>query len=54
MSIFTNNELHYLHNVSQTRKWRDTKRHPRVAFVVDDLLPPWQARAVAMEAEAEL
>ena len=32
-------------NFAQTRKWRDAKRHPRVSFVIDDVLPPWQARA---------
>lgn len=42
------------HNVTQTKKWRDGKRHPRVAFVVDDVLPPWQARSIVIEADAEL
>jgi len=42
------------HNVSQTKKWRNAKHHPRVAFVVDDVLPPWQARAIEIQAEAEL
>src|SRR5512147_1141345 len=42
------------HNVTQTKKPRDVRRHPRVAFVVDDVLPPWQTRAIEVEAEAEL
>src|SRR5687768_14356741 len=42
------------HNVTQTRKWHRARQHPRVAFVVDDVLPPWQARAIEIHAEAEL
>jgi pyridoxamine 5'-phosphate oxidase family protein len=42
------------HDLAQTRKWRDAGRHPRVAFVVDDVLPPWQARSIVIQAEAEL
>lgn len=41
------------HDVTQSRKWRDAGRHSRVAFVVDDVLPPWQPRSITMEAEAE-
>jgi len=91
MSIFTNNELDYLHqqrlgrlatvdaegnphvvpvgfrhnsetdtidigghDIAQSRKWRDTGRHPRVAFVVDDVLPPWQPRTITIQADVEL
>src|SRR5690349_11445355 len=90
MSVFTNNELDYLHNqklgrfatvdadgnphvvpvgfrynsetdtldigghnMDQSKKWRDAGRHPRVAFVVDDVLPPWQTRSITIEAKAE-
>jgi pyridoxamine 5'-phosphate oxidase family protein len=42
------------HDLAQTRKWRDAERHPRVAFVVDDVLPPWQPRSIVIEADAEL
>ena len=42
------------HGIAQTRKWQNAKRHPRVAFVVDDVLPPWQARAIEIQADAEL
>jgi pyridoxamine 5'-phosphate oxidase family protein len=41
------------HNLDQSKKWRDAGRHPRVAFVVDDVLPPWQPRSITIEAEAE-
>lgn len=91
MSVFTNNELDYLHKqrlgrlatvdssgdphvvpvgfrynsgadtieigghgIAQSRKWSDAGQHPRVAFVVDDVLPPWQPRSITIQAEAEL
>jgi pyridoxamine 5'-phosphate oxidase family protein len=42
------------HGIAQSKKWRDAGRHPRVAFVVDDVLPPWQPRSIVVEADAEL
>ena len=42
------------HNVAETKKWRDAGQHPRVAFVVDDVLPPWQPRSIEILADAEL
>lgn len=42
------------HNFAQSKKWRDVARHLHVAFVVDDVLPPWQPRSIEIEAEAEL
>ena len=42
------------HRIAQTRKWRDAGRHPRVAFVIDDVLPPWQPRSIEILADAEL
>ena len=42
------------HNIAETKKWRDAGRHPRVAFVVDDVLPPWRPRSIEMLADAEL
>ena len=42
------------HNIAQTRKWRDAAGHPRVAFVVDDVLPPWRPRSIEILADAEL
>ena len=42
------------HNIAQTRKWDDAGGHPRVAFVVDDVLPPWRPRSIEILADAEL
>jgi pyridoxamine 5'-phosphate oxidase family protein len=42
------------HNIAQTKKWRDAGGHPRVAFVVDDVLPPWRPRSIEILADAEL
>jgi pyridoxamine 5'-phosphate oxidase family protein len=42
------------HDIVQSKKWSDAGRHPRVAFVVDDVLPPWQPRSIIIQADAEL
>lgn len=42
------------HNLAQSKKWRDTGKHPRVAFVVDDVLPPWQPRSMEILGDVEL
>jgi PPOX class F420-dependent enzyme/OxyR family protein len=42
------------HGIAQTKKWRDVGRHPRVAFVIDDVLPPWRPRSIEVLADAEL
>jgi PPOX class F420-dependent enzyme/OxyR family protein len=42
------------HNIAKTNKWHDVRRHPRVAFVIDDVLPPWQPRSIEILADAEL
>ena len=42
------------HNIAQTKKWRAAGRHPRVAFVIDDVLPPWRPRSIEILADAEL
>lgn len=34
------------HNIVPTKKYRDAVHHGRVAFVVDDVLPPWKPRLV--------
>ena len=34
------------HNITPSKKYRDAIRHGRVAFVVDDVLPPWSPRMV--------
>lgn len=33
-------------NIVPSKKYRDALRHGRTAFVVDDILPPWQPRFV--------
>jgi len=42
------------HNIVQSKKWRDVGQHPRVAFVIDDVLPPWQPRSIEILADVEL
>jgi len=32
------------HNFASSKKYRDALRHGRIAFVVDDVQPPWKAR----------
>ena len=34
------------HNIVPTKKYRDALRHGRVAFVIDDVLPPWKPRMI--------
>lgn len=41
------------HALSQTQKFRNLQKHPQVAFVIDDVLPPWQARGVEIRGTAE-
>ncbi len=41
------------HGVSQTKKFRNIQANPRVAFVIDDVLPPWQPRAIEIRGAAE-
>lgn len=36
-----------------TRKFRNVRANPNVAFVVDDVLPPWRPRAVMVRGHAE-
>jgi pyridoxamine 5'-phosphate oxidase family protein len=33
-------------NIVPSKKYREALRHGRVAFVVDDVLPPWQPRFI--------
>lgn len=42
------------HNFAQSRKWAHAQAHPRVAFVVDDVLPPWRPRLIEIKADVEL
>ncbi len=41
------------HNIVPTKKYRDALRHGRVAFVVDDVLPPWKPRFVEVRGTVE-
>jgi pyridoxamine 5'-phosphate oxidase family protein len=36
-----------------TRKFRNVQANPKVAFVVDDVLPPFRPRAVEVQGDAE-
>jgi pyridoxamine 5'-phosphate oxidase family protein len=36
-----------------TRKFHNVRNNPNVAFVVDDVLPPWQPRCVTIQGHAE-
>ncbi len=40
-------------NMSESKKFRNASRQGQVAFVVDDLLPPWSARGVEIRGHAE-
>jgi pyridoxamine 5'-phosphate oxidase family protein len=40
------------HHFAQRKKFRDVKRTSMAALVVDDVLPPWQPRAVEVRGEA--
>src|SRR5438067_13428515 len=42
------------HNIAQSQKYHRAALHPRVAFVVDDVLPPWRPRFVEIRADVEL
>ena len=39
--------------MSKTKKFRNILKNNRVAFVVDDVLPPWQPRGVEIRGNAE-
>jgi pyridoxamine 5'-phosphate oxidase family protein len=34
------------HNFASSKKYREAVRHGRIAFVADDVLPPWRPRFV--------
>ena len=40
------------HGMGRSKKWRDIGREPRVALVVDDVLPPWSPRLVEIRGTA--
>lgn len=41
------------HNIVPTKKYRDAVRHGRVAFVVDDVVPPWKPRMLEVRGSVE-
>ena len=41
------------HGIGQSKKFRDVQRHGQVAFVIDDVLPPWQPRGIEIRGRAE-
>ena len=41
-------------NMAPTKKYRDAARQGKVAFVVDDVLPPWQPRGIEIRGRAEV
>lgn len=41
------------HYIADTKKYRDALQHERVAFVVDDVLPPWRPRFVEIRGTAK-
>lgn len=42
------------HRLATSRKWAHVQAHPRVAFVIDDVLPPWRPRMIEIKADVEL
>ena len=41
------------HNMGKSKKFRDATKQGRVAFVIDDVLPPWEPRGVEIRGRAE-
>ncbi len=37
----------------RTKKFRNVRANPKVALVIDDVLPPWRPRGVMVRGEAE-
>ena len=42
------------HNFAKSKKYRDARATGRAAFVVDDVLPPWQARGIEIRGRVEI
>ncbi len=40
-------------NMGESKKFRNVKRHATIAFVVDDVLPPWKPRGIQIRGQAE-
>lgn len=41
-------------NFAASRKFRNVRTNPKVAIVIDDVLPPWRPRSVMVQGEAEV
>src|SRR2546421_9155874 len=41
------------HGFGKSRKYRDASRRGLVAFVVDDVLPPWQPRGIEIRGRVD-
>ena len=41
-------------NLAGSKKYRDLSRDPRIAFVVDDVVPPWQPRGIEIRGTVQL
>src|SRR2546428_13238087 len=41
------------HGIGSSKKFRDIARNANVAFVVDDVLPPWRPRFIEIRGRAE-
>ena len=41
------------HGMSNSKKFRDILHNPNAAFVIDDVLPPWQPRFLEIRGRAE-
>ncbi len=41
-------------DIAHTKKYREAAQHGRAAFVVDDVLPPWQPRGIEIRGRAEV
>ena len=41
------------HGISKSKKFRDILQNANVAFVIDDVLPPWQPRFIEVRGRAE-
>jgi pyridoxamine 5'-phosphate oxidase family protein len=41
-------------NIGNSKKFRDIAQNANIAFVVDDVLPPWQPRFLEVRGRAEL
>jgi pyridoxamine 5'-phosphate oxidase family protein len=42
------------HDFAKRKKYRDVQLNPQVAFVVDDVLPPWKPRMIEIRGTAEV